>query len=237
VVALLAACGSHGAAPTLGQPAHVSLTVATSGQSAGTATLTPFYATHIVAYMGGVRVPYAAAKSPVQLRRGRCDGPVLAPLTDNAPGPDGGQAPLMVQPEAAGGVDVGIAPSADLWVVALDHAGQGASIVACGHPLSDHKQYFDLYQASVGSNGIGLGTALTEPIVASRVDVSLAQAASASVTWSVRSGTCSGGAVASGQFATGAARSAVIFAPPDTHQWWLTVSPSGGATACGKVSA
>jgi hypothetical protein len=236
VAALLVACGTHGTAPALGQPAHVGLNMANSGQSFGTATLTPFYATHLVAYMGGQRVPYSGAQTPVQLRQDRCNGPVLASLTDNAPGPDGGQAPLLVQPDAVGGVDVNIAPSATLWVSALDHPGDGASIVACGHPLSGQKQYFDLYQASVGDNGIGLGDALSDPIIASRVDVALAHSASGAVAWSVRDGGCAGGMVASGQFSGGATHGGIVFAAPDTQHWWLTVSPAGEPAACGKVS-
>ncbi len=239
-VPLFAACGSHGSAGALGAPAHVALAWQ-DGQSAGSATLTPFYAMHVVAYLGANPISYQDAKQPAQLRKGDCNGAVLAALTADAPIPSGTQ-PLVTQPDAAGGVNVAVAPSGDLWVTVLDAASASASIFACGHPISGNKQFFDLLSVTPSPTGLllghTLGTALTEPIVASHLDVDLAQAPSGSLAWALRSGSCTGGTVASGQFPTGATRGAIIFHAPDTAAWRLTVTSGAGAkTACGKVGS
>jgi hypothetical protein len=242
VVLVLVGCGSHGSAQPLGNPAHVTLAWL-GGQPAGTATVTPVYATHVVTYLGADPIPYNGAKTPVQLRKGDCNGPVLAALTDNAPVPSGTQPPLVRQ-DAVGGVDVATAPSAELWVTLLSTSETNATILACGHPLSEKRQFFDLLNVTPSANGLllghPLGTALTEPIIASRLDVDLAQPTAGPLAWAVRSGGCTGGSVAGGQFPSGATHGAIVFHVPDTSAWWLSVTSGEGAnakTACGKVSA
>lgn len=246
-VVALAACGSHGSAAPLEQPAHVALAWQSGSPSAasaaGTAMLTPFHAAHLVVYLGANEIAYKDPKTPLQLRNGDCAGPVLAPLTENAPVPSGTQPPL-VWPDGAGGVDVGVSPSDQLWVTLLGSAGANPTIMACGHPLSGNKQYFDLLSVTYNADHLLLGhtlaTALSEPIPASRVDVSLAQPASGTVTWAVHTGSCAGGMVASGQFPSGATRGGILFAEPDTSTWWLSVTSgegSGAKTACGKVGS
>jgi hypothetical protein len=243
-------CGSHGSAAALGDAAHVALTW-NGGGDAGSATLTPFYATHIVTYLGADEIPYDGAKTPLQLRQGDCAGKVVAALTANAYVPSGTQPPLMRQ-DAAGGVDVAIAPSGDLWVTMLSGAGADATILACGHPLSEKRQYFDLLTVTTSPSGLllghtlgtallghTLGTALTEPIVASRLDVSLAPSGGGPLSWAVRSGSCTGATVAGGTLESDAKQGAVVFRAPDTSAWWLSVTGGGGPgakTACGKVA-
>jgi len=236
----LVGCGSHGSAEALGNPAHVALAWQ-GGRSAGTATLTPFYATRVVAYLGADPISFASPKTPVQLRKGDCAGPVVAPLSDNAPVPSGTQPPLVRQ-DATGGVDVATAPSGDLWVTVLSSTGGNAAILACGHPISEKRQFFDLLSVTPSANGLllghTLGTALTEPIVASRLDVELAQPAAGPLTWAMHTGSCTGGSVAGGQFPTGTTHGAIIFHAPDTSAWWLSVTSGDGAnakTACGRV--
>lgn len=242
LVLVLVGCGSHGSAQPLGNAAHVALAWS-GGQPAGTATLTPVYATRIVTYLGADPIPFSGGKTPVQLRKGDCAGPVLVALTDNAPVPSGTQPPL-VRPDAAGGVDVATAPSGDLWVTLLASSGSNATILACGHPLSEKRQFFDLLNVTPSANGLllghTLGTALTEPIIASRLDVDLRQPAGGPLSWVVRSGGCTGESVASGQFPTGTTHGAIVFHAPDTSAWWLSVSSGEGAnakTACGKVGS
>lgn len=243
----LSACGTHGVAPQLTQAAHVALSWqvggASSSGSAGSATLTPFYATHIVVYKGADAIPYKHPATPLQLRNGDCSGPVLAPLTDNAPVPAGTRPPL-VWPDGAGGVDVAEAPSGQLWLALLGSPGANPVVLACGHPLSGNKQYFDLLSVTEQNGQLFLGhtlaTALSEPIIASHVDVKLAQAGTGSVMWTVHSGSCTGSTVASGQFPANATSDGTLFEQPNTSQWWLSVTTGSGAnakTACGKVSA
>ncbi len=214
-----------------------------SASPAGSATLTPFYATHIVVYKGADEIPYKNPATPLQLRNGDCRGPVIAPLTDNAPVPAGTQPPL-VWPDGAGGVDVAVTPSDQLWLALLSTPGANPDILACGHPLSGDKQYFDLLSVTEQNGQLFLGhtlaTALSEPIIASHVDVKLAHAVSGPVTWAVHAGSCSGSSVASGQFAANATSGGILFEEPNTSQWWLSVTTGSGSsakTACGKVSA
>jgi hypothetical protein len=208
------------------------LTPPSSTQAVGVAHLTPVYGSHIAPNFKGQAIPWANAQNPVQLRKGACNGDVLAALTEGAPGPTTGQTPL-VKPNPAGGVTVALAPSADLWVSVLDHTGDDAHILACGHPLSDRKQFFDLYEATKGVNGIALGAALIEAVPLTRLDLNLISAASGPVTWTVRSGGCNGNEVASGSLANGA-QSDMIFTALDTSDWWVTVN-ANSATSCGKV--
>jgi hypothetical protein len=233
VLLAVAACGSQGQPSALGQPASAALTPPSSTQAIGVARLTPVYGSHIAPNFQGQAVPYANAQNPVQLRKGACNGEVLAALTESAPGPDHGATPPAVRPNSAGGVTVGLAPSADLWVSVLDHTGDDAHILACGHPLSDRKQYFDLYDARKGINGIALGAALIEAVPLTRLDLDMTSAALEPVTWTVRSGSCTGAEVASGSLA-GGVKSDLIFDALDTSAWWVTVT-ANEASACGKV--
>lgn len=253
VLLALAACGSHGSAPQLGQSAHVALawtshpgsspTGSGTRDSAGSATLTPFYATHFVVYKGASGIPYKSPATPLQLRDGDCGGPVIAPLTDNAPDLSGKQPPL-VWPDGSGGVDVAITPSDQLWLTLLASAGANPTVLACGHPLSGDKQYFDLLSVTYDQGRLLLGhtlaTALSEPIIASHVDVKLAQSASGPVAWAVHTGSCAGNTVASGQFTSNATTGGTLFEAPNMSDWWLSVTTGSGSsahTACGKVSA
>jgi hypothetical protein len=234
-VALLAivACGAQGRPDALGQPASAALTPPSSTQAVGVAHLTPVYGSHIAPNFQGQAIPWANAQNPVQLRKGACNGDVLAALTEGAPGPANGATAPQVKPNPAGGMTVALAPSADLWVSVLDHSGDDAHILACGHPLSDRKQFFDLYEATKGVNGIALGAALIEAVPLTRLDLELTSATNGPVTWIVRSGGCIGSAVASGSLANGA-KSDTIFATLDTSSWWVTVTANGSAS-CGKV--
>jgi hypothetical protein len=229
----VAACGSQGRPSALGQPASATLTPPSSTQAVGVAHLTPVYGSHIAPNFQGQAVPYANAQNPMQLRKGACNGDVLAALTEGAPGPVNGVTPPLVKPNPAGGMTIPIAPSEDLWVSVLDHLGDDAHILACGHPLSDRKQYFDLYDARKGINGIALGSALIEAVPLTRLDLNLAAAVNGPIEWTVRSASCSGSEVASGSLTNGA-KSDTIFAALDTSAWWVTVN-ANDATSCGKV--
>lgn len=241
---LLAACGTHGSAPALPPTAHATLATHGSTAQAGTATLTPIYGGHIVAYLGGQRIPYQHAQTPVQLRQGGCTGPVLAALTENAPGPTGDQAktPPAVHEAAAGGTDIALAPDENWYIVVLDHAGDAnAQPIACGHPLSSKQQYFDLYPPSVGANGSARGMALLQPQIYTQVALSLAQPAGQDEQWAIREQSCGGNTVTAGALASGSRTAdGVAFAPPDSA-WWVSVAPTGDhgndGTICGQVRA
>jgi hypothetical protein len=229
----IAACGSQGRPDALGQPASATLTPPSSTQAVGVAHLTPMYGSHIAPNFQGQAIPYANAQNPVQLRKDACNGAVLAALTEGAPGPVNGATPPAVKPNSAGGVTVALAPSAGLWVSVLDHTGDDAHILACGHPLSDHKQYFDLYDARKGVNGIAFGSALIEAVPLTRLNLDMSSSANGPVAWTVRSGSCTGNEVASGSLASGA-KSDMIFDTLNISSWWVTVT-TNGATSCGKV--
>ena len=87
----VAACGSQGQPSALGKPASATLTPPSSTQSVGVAHLTPVYGSHIAPNFQGQAIPYANAQNPVQLRKGACNGEVLAALTEGAPGPATGR--------------------------------------------------------------------------------------------------------------------------------------------------
>jgi hypothetical protein len=233
---LLCACGSRGSAPPLGKAATANL--AAQGASASVAaTLTPIRAMHVAVYYRGQAVPATGAQTPAQLRRGACDGPIVAGLTDGLP-PISNSPTTQVDPK--GGMNVAAAPGADSYVAVLDHANDpNAPIVACGHPLSDRRQFFDLYPPAVGSNGIALGTALMEPTVATSISLTLGSLAQGGpATWTVHTGGCAGATLASGLIAQGAqSATATVFATLDPDHWWLTVSPTNGPALCGKVQA
>lgn len=234
----LAACGSQGYAPALGKTATIALVGSAGAQSLGSATFTPVYATHIATYYKGQQIPYDGAQMPVELRSGDCVGKPLAALTAATAAPIASA--LVVAPDAKSGVDVTTNASDNLYVVVRQQANDAnAPLLACGHPLSDRRQYFDLYTPGQGSNGYSLGIALMEPIVATRVNVALASPAAATTTWAVRSGSCAGAPLAQGQIAVGAKdASGVIFSALDASHWRLTLSDANGSqTLCKQVGA
>jgi hypothetical protein len=229
----VASCGTQGYAPPLGKPAHVAL------GSAGSATLTPMHALRVVAYYKGKQLPATGAATPAELHRDSCSGPFVAALTDGAPAA-GAHAAAPTMPDPDGGLDVAVDPGAQWYVVVYDRANDPhAQVVACGHPLSGRQQYFDLYTAAKGSNGIALGTVLVSPITATRIDVSLTAGASASQsTWAVHAAHCDGVALAQGTIVPGGTTgAAVVFATPGATPWWVTLAPVGGAPVCAEVHA
>ncbi len=230
----LAACGSQGYAPALGKSATVALAGASGGQSLGSATFTPIYGAHIVTYYKGKQVPYVGAQTPVELRDGSCTGKTLAALTQATAAPIASN--LVVTPAPNAGVDVSTVSSANLFVVVRQQANDAnAAVIACGDPLSERKQYFNLYPPSTGSNGYSLGLVLMEPILATRVNVALSSPAADATAWAVRSGSCAGVPLAQGQIAAGAKdASGVVFSALDASPWRLTLSNASGAQALCK---
>lgn len=228
----LAACGSQGYAPKLGNVATMTLKSA-GGPRLGVVTFTPFYATHIATYYRSVAVPYQGARLPLELRSGSCVGAPLAQLTDGAATPITNGPAVAV--DARGGVDVATQMRDSLYVVVRDHANDAnAPELACGHPLSGRRQYFDLYSPGQGSNGYELGISLMEPMVATRVNVALDTPASQETPWAVYTTGCAGQALAQGQIGAGAqGTTAVIFAPINASHWSLMVGQSG----CANVGA
>jgi hypothetical protein len=242
----LAACGSHGVAAQLGRPVTMSLAQSGGSGAVGTVTFTPTHATHVAAYYAGHAIPLTGAQNPAQIRQGACTGPLVVNLSDGIPPAlmRAAQPAAVSTPATAsdpgGGLDVAIEPSDQWYIIVYNHANDpDAAIVACGHPLSGSRQYFDLYQAAVGPNGIALGTALFDPIVATRVDLALnaPSAAAHPTTWSLHNAGCSGPSLASGTVPAGStSTSGVAFRPLDTSNWWMSVTQSG-ATACAKVGS
>jgi hypothetical protein len=232
----LTACGTQGNPPALGTP--VQLTIHASGDAAtlGQATLTPAYGAHVVVYMHGALVPYGNPQTPAQLRQGGCYGKVVARLTANAPA---GGSQTVVQAATDKGANVALPVDANWYVVVLTSAAPNAAVTACGHPLSDRRQYFDLYQPDKVDQGVGLGIALFEGIVITQVHVSLvAPTRKQPAEWSIRSGGCQGSALASGVIANGAvAGSGIAFAPLDAQSWWLSVAMDGSADSATCVKA
>lgn len=233
----LAGCGSHGNAPTLGDSATVALAGATGAKPLGSARFSPTYAAHIAAWYQGKAIPYDGATTPVELRQGSCAGKSLAALTAATTAPIATPLPLARDPKS--GVDVAVATSGNLYVVVLERANDAsAPQLACGHPLSGLRQYFDLYTPGQGSNGYSLGIALSEPIAATNVTVTLAAPAAAATTWAVRAGACDGQPLAQGSIAVGATHAmGVVFAALAPGHWRLTLATSGGQSACATVGA
>lgn len=228
----LAACGSQGYAPKLGSATTVSLK-GTSGRQLGSATFTPTYATHLATYYKGKEVPFAGAQIPLELRSGSCTGKLLANLTDIAAAPIANGLTVSVDPR--GGVDVATPMSDSLYVVVRDHANDiNTAQLACGHPLSGRRQYFDLYTPGQGSNGYELGITMMEPIVATSVSFALASPATQAAAWSVRANGCSGQALAQGQIAAGAtSASGIVFAPLSAGKWTLVYEQGSCAQVVG----
>src|SRR5690348_5529502 len=248
----LAACGTKGAAPTLGPVQTVTLDSAGPAATAGSITLTPVHAARFQVFYLGKQVPLTGARTPAQLRSGGCDGPLIAPLTDGNPSPAASPAsatpgvtatpapPATAQPAASGdAMQVAVEPSAGLTVVVLARRGDAkAPVVACGQPLSGKRQFFDLYPPDVGSNGTARGIALLDPITATRVDVSVRSTNQTTqpTGWEVTTGSCTGtklgGGPLSGRSATA---QGILFATVDTHTWWVAVTQTDGERICSKV--
>lgn len=227
----LAACGSHGYAPALGNVATIALKGA-SGQALGSASFSPTYATHIATYYRAKAVPFEGAQTPLELRADTCTGKTLAALTAATAAPITNGPLVAVDPH--GGVDVATTMNGNLYVVVRDHANDAsAPLLACGHPLDGRRQFFDLYTPGAGSNGYELGITLMEPIVATQTRVTLAAPATQPVPWAVRLNSCSGQPLAQGQIAAGAqSATSAIFSPLDASKWTVTIG-----AACAKVGA
>lgn len=235
-----AGCGTHGYAAPLAKPISITLPASGASQSLGGATFTPIHATRFVAYYKGHQVPNTGAATPVVIRQGGCAGPTIAAVTDGASAilnATAASALPQAQPDPAGGVDLAVDPSANLYVVVVAHPNDAsASIVACGNPLSGRQQYFDLYEATRGSAGIALGTALMSPIVATRLDIALAQPAASVYQFAVHQGSCDGASLLAGTIDTGATRAqSVVFQTLDTHSWWLSLEPASGQPLCARL--
>jgi hypothetical protein len=202
--------------------------------------LTPFDALHVIVYYRGEKLPTVGSSTSAQLRENTCIGPLVAPIA----GGDqhaAGTGTAEYAPDPAGGMDVSVAPSANLYVVVLRTASdpsEASSILACGAPLSGRSQYFDLYPPETGNAGIGLGTALMSPIVATRLDFTLSGAGARPSAWATHTGSCSGAVLASGQIEANSAKPAgVIYQAPGAHLWWMTLTLIDGQTLCGEVTA
>jgi hypothetical protein len=231
----LAACGSQGYAPALGKAATTPL----SGSQPASLTLTPIYATHVVVYYLAKLVPYADAKTPVELRKGSCAGETLAALTQATATPAPASAAAVAPNTAAKGVDAALTVDENVYVVILDHANDPkAQILACGAPLSSRRQYFDLFTPGQGTNGTQLGIALIEPEAATRAQVRLTSAATTALTWAIYAGGCASPALASGEIAQGATEGGgVIFQTAPTTGWSASFAPVNAVApgACQKV--
>lgn len=231
-LALIAtACGTKGYAPPLGATTHAILTDTKTSQSLGDATFTPLYAMHTTIYYKGVVVPTTGAQTPAQLRKGSCFGEVVAPLTDGTP--EANTIPATTQPVASGGVYVALQPSADWYITILERPNDAtAPVVACGHPLSERRQFFDLYPPAVGNGGTALGAALVEPITATRVHFALQSGASPVAQWVIHAGSCAGPAVDA--HTSGA--DSIVFSVVGSNTW-LTTQLTDGRTTCGQVKS
>jgi hypothetical protein len=261
-LATLAGCGSQGFAPSLGKPAQVSVR-GVDGVT-GDLTFTPIRAMHVAVYYKGQAVPTSGAQTPAQLRQGDCAGPLIAPLTDGNLLPTSAPTPLatlsatamataampptaaiatppVTRPDPAGGMDLALDTSAELYVVVLARRDDPtAPVIACGHPLSGRRQYFDLYPPESGSNGIGRGAALMEPTLATRVEPRLTTTGTAGRVfgWEVREDGCSGSLVAKGTIEENAPEDErTIFAALDTTRWWAAVTANGQQAFCGQIAA
>ena len=235
-VIALSACGTRGNPPALGKSVQVTLSASGNATTLGQATLTPAYGAHVVVYMHGALVPYDNPQTPAQLREGGCYGKVVAPLTSNAPM---GSAQTDVQAATDKGANVALPVDANWYVVVLESAAPNAAVTACGHPLNNMRQYFDLYEPDKVDQGVGLGIALYEGIVITQVHVALAAPTTKQAAqWSIHSGGCQGSTLATGAIASGATTgSGIAFAPLDAKTWWLAVATDGAAdpTTCVKA--
>ncbi len=246
LLAGLAGCGTHGNAPTLGKPGHASLTLSSSQQSQATVVLTPFHALHVTVYFRGKQVPTTGAQTPAQIRENGCVGPLLAPITDGNPskgattsGTSSHPSSLVdYAPDPTGGMDVAAAPSANLFVIVLNHRDDpSADILACGDPLSGQNQYFNLNPPQVGNAGVALGTALMSPIVAVRLTFTVHDDAFQPVVWAVHENSCTGALVAGGPLgAKTTPLGGVIYREQDSTRWWVVLTAGNGQVVCGQVN-
>ena len=228
---VLAACGTKGYAPPLGATTHATLADTQTRQTIGDATLTPIYALHATVYYRGQTIPTTGAQTPAQLRKGSCFGPVAAPLTDGTPKVDTSSA--NTQPVPSGGMDVALQSSPDWFITVLKRPNDAtAPVVACGHPLSERRQYFDLYPPAVGNGGIALGAALVEPIVATQVHITLQSGTSAISQWTLHSGSCSGPVLDTNTYGTDGAVFSMVGGDA-----WLAAQLANGTSACGQVKS
>jgi hypothetical protein len=235
----LASCGTQGYAPPLSGPKHATLSSASGSRSQAGVLLTPFDALHVIVYYRGDKLPASSSLTPAQLRENSCVGSLVAPITGGDSLPAG---TAEFAPDPAGGMDVSVAPSANLYVVVLRTTGDPSSagaILACGAPLSGRSQYFDLYPPQTGNAGIGLGTALMSPIVATRLDFTMSSGEGARPSaWEAHTGSCTGSVLASGQIKANITRpSGVIYQAQGAHPWWITLTLVDSETLCGEVSS
>src|SRR5579871_229659 len=174
---IIAACGTHGAPPTLGKTVTLTLSPTGDLMLEGTVKFAPLAAIRLEVYYQGVLIPTTGAKTPAQLRIGGCYKPITAPLTDgNVPETTTGSATPTaanwppLHPDPAGGVDVPVASGADRYVsITARPNDPTAPVVDCGQPLDNHEQYFDLYPPTTGTNSIATGSALVVPLSATRI--------------------------------------------------------------------
>lgn len=228
---IITACGTKGYAPTLGAATHATLADTQTSQTLGNATFTPFYAMHATVYYKGHVIPTTGAPTPAQLRKGSCFGPVVAPLTDGTPQAD--TIPAATQADPSGGMYVALQSSATWYITVLERPNDAnAPVVACGNPLSERRQYFDLYPPAVGNGGTALGAALVEPIVATQVHIALQSGAPSVAQWTIHSGSCSGPAL--GANTSGA--DGIVFGTVGSGAW-LATQLTNGATTCSQVKS
>ncbi len=228
---IVTACGTKGYAPPLGAASHAILADTQTSQTLGTATFTPFYAMRATVYYKGHAVPTTGAPTPAQLRKGSCFGPVVAPLTDGTPKAD--TVPAATQADPSGGMYVALQLSADWYITVLKRPNDAtAPVVACGNPLSERRQYFDLYPPAVGNGGTAIGAALVEPIVATRVHIALQSGAPSITQWTIHSGSCSGPTL--GANTSGA--DGIVFGVVGSGTW-LATQFTNGTTTCGQVKS
>ncbi|MGZ3581424.1 MAG: hypothetical protein ACXWP6_01620 [Ktedonobacterales bacterium] len=228
---VLTACGTKGYAPPLGPTTRAALADTQTQQAIGTATFTPVYAMHATVYYKGHVIPTTGAQTPAQLRKGSCFGPVAASLTDGAPKADTATATTQLAP--SGGMYVAIPTSADWYITVLARPNDAtAPVVACGNPLSERRQFFDLYPPAVGNGGTALGTALVEPIVATQLQITFQSGASPVTQWALHSGSCSGPLVGSNTTGAGG----IVFSTAVTGDW-VTAQLANGTAVCGPVKS
>ena len=247
----LGACGTQGNPPPLGKQMRATLTPV-SGVSAGrpeaSVLLTPVNALHVTVYYRGKKLPTVGANTPAQLRKNNCLGALVAPITvastegGEIPGstvPGGSSTLASFAPSPSGGMDILVPSSGNLYVVVLNQPGDStADYLVCGSPLSGQNQYFDLYPPQTGSSGIALGTALMTPIVATLLTFSITHGSFTPVGWSIRTGSCTGTIVGSGEFSGGATKpTGVIYESAGAHTWWVNLTGPGGSTLCGPVAS
>lgn len=228
---IVTACGTKGYAPPLGATTHATLADTQTNQTLGNATFTPLYAMHATIYYKGQTIPTTSAQTPAQLRKGSCFGPVVAPLTDGTP--KAGTTLATTQPVASGGMYVALQPSADWYITILKRPNDAtAPVVACGHPLSERRQYFDLYPPAVGNGGTALGAALVEPLAATQVHIDLPSATAPVARWVIHTGSCTGPALD----ANTSGADGIVFGVVGSDTW-LTTQLTNGTTACGQVKS